>query len=328
MYSGKFWLQSALLFSGCLLAVNLGAAPLVFDPSHPIYDISKIPHTINELDALLANAYTKGKPVIIYLHGRGDEPEKSFNPSMRGGGGIFHLTEEYDATVILVNWNSHAKGTDRSEPLKHVPQGTESMAAVLRKIAAFEEKHPDLKKPSLLVHSMGSIVLAETVQQIGWPTQPDHPLFANILMSEPDVDSQRHNVWLSVISALENVYVTQNEHDFILNHSKDSRATRYFALGIEPVPPFAPGANYIDLSAAIKVRHPLKRGAHQIFAKSQMDHNVGTCVFVTKVLRGEVFDIRNIPSVVETAPGHFKINRLVDENNVCFAHSANVDNDD
>lgn len=331
MHSIKTWfrpfcLSAALVLPGCLFIDNLWAAPLAFDPSHPIYDISKTPHTVDEFDSVLEKAYAKGKPVVIYLHGRGKEPEKSFNPSMTGGGGIFRLSEEYDTSVILVNWNSRAKNAkDRSLPLKHVPQGAQTMAAVLKKLSAFEEKHPTLAKPSLLVHSMGSIVLAETVKNIGWPAQPHQPLFTNILMSEPDVDSQGHAIWLSKISALEKVYVTQNKLDFILRHSKNSRAKGHFALGREPVPPFAPGANYVNLTDVIRVKHPLKRGDHQIFRKSSMEHNVGVCVFVTKALRGEAFDVDTLPSTITTSPGHFKIKPRVDVNSDCFDNSARGD---
>jgi hypothetical protein len=310
------------------LVVSTSAWALQYDKSHPIYDETAKAYAINELQALLKQANnTSNLPVIFYLHGRGDEPDKSFNPSKIGGGAVPRLFSEYGVKVILISWNSRAKGKDRSEPLSHVSEGANTFNAVLSRIVEYEKENPSAPRPSLLVHSMGSIVLAETVKRFGWPGEAGKSIFSNILLSEPDADSQGHAEWLSKVTAVERVYVTQNRRDTVLKKSTDSRnPTSNFALGLDPVSPFAEGARYIDLTDALKIKKVLgvKIGAHQVFTKSWMGFNITTCQFITKVLRGESFEPTEIAGISQLSASHFKASSKVDKKDACFAKTVSA----
>ena len=256
----------------------LGA--LVYDAQYPIYDEGKVAHPVSDIQQMLVEANAAGVPVIIYVHGRGDEPEKSFNPKMTGGNAMPRLAAEYGARVILIGWNSRARGEDRSQPLSHIVEAAATLRNALEQIITYEHQVPGGKRPSLLVHSMGSIALAKMVQQQGWP-QEQQPIFSNILISEPDADSQNHSQWLSQISSHEPVYVTQNRNDSVLDKSRNSRdPPSNFALGLEPTPPYADGAIYVDLTDALKTKRVVlfKLGAHQVFSKSWMGGNTDTCL--------------------------------------------------
>ena len=52
-------------------------------------------------------------------------------------------------------------------------------------------------------------------------------------------------------------------------------------------------------------------GAHQIFAKSWMDGNVGTCVFVSNVLRDRQFEMADLPQVKALSDTRYIIPRDV-----------------
>lgn len=299
-------------------------AALQYDKTRPLLDDSGKSYSVAETQALLERLNEAKSRVIFYLHGRGEEPEKSFNFKKTGGGAVIRLRTEYNARVILIGWNSKSKGYDRSEPLEHTDEGADTMSAVLAQLAEHLKKNPSSPRPSLLVHSMGSIVLAKTVKRIGWPTDSTRPLFSNILLSESDVDSQGHGKWLSTISNAEKVYVTQNRQDTVLKESTDSRNPQTnFALGLEPVPPFADKARYIDLTDALAIKRKwffLKVGAHQVFSKSWMGKHINTCQFITKALRGEIFEPDQIDGIAQTSPGHFKAIAKTSPNDSCFKH--------
>jgi hypothetical protein len=294
-------------------------AALTYDATRPIYDSTRVAHRLDELSTVLSAAYQAGKPVIIYVHGRGNEPEKSFNSQMTGGGALLRLSSEYDASVVMINWNSVAKGSDRREPLKHVGEGAVTLNSVLKQLVEYQKEHPNAARPSLLVHSMGSIVLAESVEKFGWPSVVGHSIFSNVLLSEADADSQGHNTWLSTLAKSERVYVTQNRKDSVLKKSTDARnPPSNFALGLDPVPPLSKEANYIDLTEALKVKKVvlIPIGAHQIFSKSWMGRNSDTCMFVSKTLRGESYELTSIPGVSQVSPGRYKAAKLVDKSEV------------
>lgn len=300
-------------------------ALLKYDPTTPLYDNDKSAHSIGDIGALLSDASSKGQRVVFYLHGRGAEPEKSFNAKMTGGGAVGRLSTEYGVRVILIGWNSKATGKDRSEPLTQVDQGAGTLGSVLNQLIEFQRLNPNVQRPSLLVHSMGSIVLATLVQQRGWPEAQGKSIFSNILFSEPDADSQGHAGWLSKVSSRERVYVTQNTRDSVLKLSTDSRTPNgNFALGLEPVEPLASNAKYVNLTEALKVKRVLvlKLGAHQVFSKSWMGGNVNTCIFVTKALLGEKFEPDEIAGVTRQNPGRFRFAANLDKKHSCFKNEA------
>lgn len=300
-------------------------AALKFDLARPIYDDNKSAHGVSNVGHLLSDAASRGQQVVLYLHGRGDEPEKSFNSAMTGGGAVARLRSEYKVRVILVNWNSKSKGKDRSAPLSHVAEGAATLDGVLTQLIEYQELNPSAQRPAFLVHSMGSIVLATYVKTYGWPTSEGRPLFSNVLLSEPDVDSQGHAEWLSKVASRERAYVTQNTRDSVLKASTDSRSPMSnFALGLEPIRPFASGAFYVDLTDALKVKRILilRIGAHQIFSKSWMGGNANTCIFVTKSLQGEKFEPDEVEGIVRTSSGRYRASENLDKKHTCFKNAV------
>ena len=309
-----------------------GYASLKYDSTKPIYDESKLARSVGDIDALLKDANSKGQRVLFYLHGRGDEPEKSFDPKMTGGGVFGRLSSEYGVRVILINWNSKAKGTDRSEPLSKVEEGATTFNRVLANIVEFQRLNPAVPRPALLVHSMGSIVISSQVQKHGWPAAQGKPIFSNILFSQPDSDSQGHAEWLSKVAASERVYVTQNLHDSVLKLSTNARSPESnFALGLKPVEPLASNVSYVNLTEALRIKtifFVYKLGAHPVFTKSWMGGNVSTCVFITKILVGEKFEPIEIAGVSLLSAGRYSVAANVDNNHYCFKQTvANDDNE-
>lgn len=325
--TGRHLLSSVIcLFLGLMAPSGPAAAELSYRAETPIIGDDHTTYAIEDFDKALDAAYRDGLPVILYLHGRGDEPQKSFTPKMIGGGAVPRLRDEYGARVVLLNWNSKPRHKDdRKDPLKHADEFAEKLNLILLKLADYQSAHETLAKPSLLVHSMGSIVLAKSIEKFGWPASANASLFSNILLTQADADSQGHAEWLNALTTHEQVFVTQNRDDPVLQSSKDERPSDHFALGLEPVPPLANGATYVDLTKALgkkRIAILFKMGAHQLFDKSWMGGNMNTCLFITKALHGESDPLKDIPGFSASGPNRYRAQKQISKKHPCFLKTS------
>ena len=308
-------------FAASLAWGSCGLCAQEFDAGRPLYTIQAKGYALTQLPTVLDQAYGSGRPVLFYVHGWGDEPRKSFDANLLGGGALPRLEREYGVRVVMFNWNSKSLGADRADPIAHIPDSLADFKNLLSGLATYRRGNPENRSPALLVHSMGSILLADSIQSSGWAYSAEAPLFSAVLVSAPDVDSQDHAAWLEILAARERVYVTQNRQDTVLRRSTHARILKTnFALGLEAVPPLAPSAFYIDLSDALGSKNLvfISLHAHQIFSKGWMGGNVGTCAFVSKVLRGERFDLDALEGVTRTGGNRYAMKRQVDRKNACF----------
>jgi hypothetical protein len=256
------------------------AGGLSFDPKRPLYLADAVPHGVDETVALLERVAAEGKPIVFYVHGRGDEPGKS----LRDDKIVQTLERQYGVKVLMFNWDSKVGGIppwryfDRKRPLANVPAAVENLRPVMASIAAYRGAH---RQPTMtfLVHSMGSLVVQGYVQKYGWPNGTGG-VFDVVLFSEPDADARGHPVWLEPIAVRERVYVTANASDKVLRHSNEAREGTK-ALGLGPDRPLAKGVTYVELTS-------LGGRAHRIFNKSErvMDFQVNLCTVLNSILTG------------------------------------------
>lgn len=82
-----------------------------FNPDAPLYTSDEVAWTIKQAGAALAKLAGARRPIIIFVHGRGKEPNKS----LRGatfvvGQAVRKLEEGYGAKVLMFNWDSAFPG--------------------------------------------------------------------------------------------------------------------------------------------------------------------------------------------------------------------------
>lgn len=309
------------LVTGC--ANKSQKQSLVFDPEKRLYISNKSGHPISELPALLDRLFADGKPVILFVHGRGDEPDKSLR--LKGGpfvdGRAVHKLEDgYKANVLMFNWNS-IRGNgfrDRSRPLSNMPAASLAFVQVLKGIKQYRQNNPQSPNLALIVHSMGNIVIETMVKdQGGWIDNGGEPLFSNIVFSESDADHITHVKWVENVSVTENVYITINADDKILLKSTDHRPKGAHALGLEPGDRLAKNVTYVDITK-LGTKKGKKTEAHEIFNKPGMHDQVYVCEFFQQALTGlpVVLNAQNTTNVV---PGQrYKVNYKRDSNDDCF----------
>ena len=242
-----------------------------YDPQFFVYTSDATPFKLDGVKPLFDRLLRGSKPIVLFVHGRGDEPKKS----LKGTGffvGLFGVEgkavqklEQYGSSVVLFSWDSRRGSglTDRERPLANMPDSARRFANVLgevaKSLAAAPAAHPPV---TLLAHSMGTIVVQTYVQQNGgWRSPGDGRLFANVVLSSADADNLGHPAWVDKIAAVERVFVTVNPIDPTLEESVEARQPSAVALGRDPGAPLANAATYAMLQI----------NAHEIFTKKP-DH--------------------------------------------------------
>jgi esterase/lipase superfamily enzyme len=289
---------TALVLAVTALATS-ACASLPYREDRYLYASDRTAYGIEQVEDALDAAAQRGRPIVLFVHGRGAEPEKSLN----GTGGLtqvfvegraVHKLEAYDASVLLVSWDSKRGGfgpfgiRDRTRPLGNTPAGGAKLREVLHRVSAWADQNPSRPPVSLLAHSMGTIVLEECVRAGGWPERST-PLFRNVILCSADADNLGHAKWVEDIPATERVYVTVNPGDEILRDSSEGRQQLARALGLDPGTPLASNATYVALHADAKKAE--RFGPHEVFHKCSCRGHAQVVRFFRVVLRGETPDL-------------------------------------
>lgn len=268
-----------------LMVVNTwseaSAANSGFDPKVAFFLRDGSGFSPEAASAALDAALAKGKPLLVYVHGRGKEPRKSLVTKKIVP---VVLEDRYDVTVLMVSWDSHGVAFDRKRPLTKVPVGAVRLQALIEAIKARRATDASAGlRVSMLAHSMGGIVLQRVIEAGVWDDVAA-PLFTSIVLSQPDADAQGHQQWLARLSSREQVYVTINRSDWVLGKAGSGRPKQVDPLGLKPAVPLVPDARYLRLTGFVGDKH-------QVFNKGSMAGNVAICRFFDSALKGRSVDL-------------------------------------
>lgn len=274
-----------------------------FNPEIPLYTSDAQGWTLGQFDAVMTKLLASGKPIVIFVHGRGKEPGKGLLGAKFTEGKAVHKIERgYDVKVLMFNWDSAFKGfsfLDREVPLSHTSEGGAALGRVFLALQQFQLQHPDARKPALLVHSMGSVVVQKAVTDGHWPQA--NRLFSAVVLTQPDADDVGHAKWLGEVGNRERTFVTLNRYDHVLRRSSDARPTGARALGLDTNQPLALNVTYVDISRMGPTGQ--KDEDHEVFSKGAMNQQIFLCQFFTQALTGQpvILDSEiNIESIERT----------------------------
>jgi esterase/lipase superfamily enzyme len=258
-----------------------------YNPETPLYTSDERAWRIGELGNVLDSLHATGQPVVLFVHGRGKEPNKSLRGATFAKGLAVHKIERgYGVRVLMFNWDSAFKGwnfLDREVPIANTEAGAIALGQVLRALQHHQTQGPESGKPAMLVHSMGSIVVQKAVLNGHWPQVKG--LFSRVLLSQPDADDVGHTDWMQPLAEREKVYVTLNRDDKVLQRSTDVRPDGRHALGLDTSEPLAPAATYVDLTNMGVLGQ--KDDDHEVFGKGAMNGQLHVCQFFENALTGK-----------------------------------------
>jgi esterase/lipase superfamily enzyme len=189
---------------------------------------------------------------ILFIHGRGKHPEKALNKKL-----IANLESDYSAKVIMFHWPSW-QGT-LAFPEDQARASADDFIRILRDIERVKKKHGDLTlsiRFALLTHSMGSLVLEQSVLNMG-PQSPQG-IFDTLLISASASSSQDHANWVNQLKLSRNLYITVNRYDPMLGPASIKELGRRLGMGLTNQlrdVELAAQAHYIDVSATGPLHH-------------------------------------------------------------------------
>lgn len=262
-------------------------AKVKFNPEMPLYTSDTKGWRLAQFDAVMTKLLANGKPIVLFVHGRGKEPGKGLlGATFTEGKAVHKIERGYDVNVLMFNWDSAFKGfsfLDREVPLSHTSPGGAVLGRVLVALQQYQALHPNTRKPALLVHSMGSVVVQKAVTEGHWPQAKG--LFSAVLLTQPDADDVGHAQWLDDVGTREQTFVTLNRDDHVLRRSTDARPAGAHALGLDTTQPLAQRATYIDISRMGPTGQ--KDEDHEVFGKGAMNQQIFLCQFFTQALTGQ-----------------------------------------
>lgn len=300
---------------------------LEFDPYTPLYTSDANAWRLDQLDHVLNLLVTEEKPLIVFVHGRGNEPKKSLRGATFAEGlAVSKLQTGYSASVLMFNWDSafpFVAFWNRKRPLANARPAAKPFSQFLIALGDYRRTHPEFPAPVLLVHSMGSWVIKAAVEEALWPS--GQRLFERIVLSQPDVDDVGHRMWLDELASRESVFVTLNQHDKVLLRSRQARPDGCHALGLDTKESLATQASYVDLTNMGPVGSAMDDD-HEVFGKGAMNGQVYVRQFFEQALTGRpvILDMaRNVESVTRDVV--YRLKKKFEGGEVQDAQAGDID---
>ncbi|MEZ4743790.1 MAG: alpha/beta hydrolase [Bdellovibrionota bacterium] len=202
-------LTTQLIMSTTAYAESSVAESAIVTVDKSIKPIQEFPDVLDQTIRKI-HASSKYDNFILFVHGRGDHPEKAFKKAL-----IKNLEKNYSAKVIMFHWPSKSKPWEFPEE-KARASGKDLMT-VIEGIKNYKRNHPEDTagiKFSLLTHSMGSLVLEEA---LGYSSlQQNEIIFDTIMINSAASSAQTHAAWIEKITFSDQVFISINQNDSIL----------------------------------------------------------------------------------------------------------------
>jgi esterase/lipase superfamily enzyme len=244
-------------------------------------------YSIAERDVALQAAFSRVSGavdnLIVYVHGRGKEPQKSVRKI------ISHVEREYSASLLMFHWCPSWSGPF-GWPEDEARAAADELAFFIDALNGFVANNPAHKTvpKTLLSHSMGALVLEAYFSKYYDASKPWG--FDTTVLSAPATAADSHARWLGRVGSGHRVYSTLNHDDGIL--SKAAKRTGGARLGQKlgkPIP-LAAGVSYIDVTK----ERVGGRSGHQYFFDGPKRHQAGSRAvkaFFQSVLNGKAADL-------------------------------------
>jgi hypothetical protein len=211
-----------------------------------------LPGVVYQANALpeILDKFTEESPadnIVIYIHGKGDEPSKAIKEGLLSG-----LNIEYGLSPVMLTWAS-GEGVF---PGKEALAASETLKKVLNELSEYKTQHADIlegKKFSLLTHSMGSLVLEGFLSKYksGLPSGLLDTIVINAAASTVD----NHAEWVEKVDFAKKVFITYGNDDPMLRLAsvgiKTARLGKHGARQRGEKERVANNAIYVDVSQAI-----------------------------------------------------------------------------
>lgn len=240
-------------------------------------------YTLEDCPSAFEEVFAKDRPVLVYIHGRAKgvgEPKKGIDTK------VYRALSDYGLAVFGFTWDASAGGYDPTRPAAFA----DDFDHVLGHLAHFLSTRPTLRRPSLLAHSIGNVILAELAKEDRLTSERGR-LFRNIVLNAAAVRARRHHLWMRKLGCTDRRYVVVNPTDLPLRFA--GALFRPDMLGCELESPDCSSENsiYVDLG--------LLDVNHRYFVPAGQNGQIRLKAFFQGVLSGEAVDLSALASRME-----------------------------
>lgn len=225
---------------------------------------------------------------ILFVHGRGRHPGKALKLKL-----LEDLESDYSAKVLMFHWPSW--DGPFGFPEKAARHSADQFMSILDAIQSYKESHPDKIKGikfTLLTHSMGSLVLEESVCKKTPLTQS--PLFDTLVITAPASYTKGHADWVESMNLSDHTYIVLNHLDPVLGSAGVREMGRRLGKGLtsrgKPVE-LADNATYIDATKITLL--------HRYYLHRYLKHAPALRAFFDETLNGRPASFVTQDRVVE-----------------------------
>jgi hypothetical protein len=221
------------------------------------YPRQRFEYTADGIDAALnlagGRAAAAGRPLVIFLHGRGKHPEKAYGDDPEIGRDILgQMSTNFEVEVLMLHWPSWLDVA--GYPCLNAKEAGPHLGLFFQRVGQYraEQGADGPRSVSLFVHSMGNQVLASYIDTHAGALQGCGPLFDTLILNAPDVDLADHRLWVERVDFADRIFI-------MVNSGKDRmlQLTTYL-LGLPRLgrqlthpgglsEPLARNAEYVDL---------------------------------------------------------------------------------
>lgn len=223
------------------------------------------PHDVSEMYQILENLHqnARDKNILFYVHGRKRNVEFEFER-------IDKIEKFYNVKVVMLHWDSYK--TLLTRPVENAKKASVVLLKLFEDVKRFEENYKEElsdKSINLLCHSMGNLILRNTIELMEEKHVEQTKIFDNFISIGADVPLNDHQQWLKNMNLARQPYIMMNNRDIVLLFSylldlKDRRPLTYkLGLGFDNFPSkkqnvksmVVPTVKYIDLSDVLISDH-------------------------------------------------------------------------
>lgn len=230
-----------------------------------------------EYKKLLKKCQTSGKHCVFFIHGF----SKTFPETLEQGALI---EKRYGVEAVVFSWPSKPGGftTVEYRKARRIAQASfGALDAALEKFGRYVIEQPFDRDAlvecsisiNFMAYSLGNYLFQNYVVSNDYAAETR--IFANVILCQADVDSEKHAGWVNQIVAGQRVYATLNENDKVLAWSE---SVNYARLGRTLANLEAANTVYVDVTRGEGVGNE-----HQIWGKVD---NPAVTDFFRKVFAG------------------------------------------
>lgn len=229
----------------------MSTAPALFVLGHdhpvgagtPLHSIFPVEQGAKAVEEALRGA-APDTTLLLYVHGRGAgpvrEPDKSLIEILPA------LENQQNVRVVMFFWPGSAEGGILGFPEKPARAAANDLGRALRSLGPRGDR-----RRSMLVHSLGSIVVEEYLQRHHAAGSFAKSSFDAVTFSAAASEARPHADWLRRLDFSARTFVVVNENDKVLSGAGllewDARLGRELPKSIAGIVTLASNAEYVDI---------------------------------------------------------------------------------